>query len=203
MSSICAKVDRADVISLHHTSRQIMVASADAFNKALESLTITCSVAGLNYLQTLVAHCDENEQCLSRVTHVTIHTLTPSSLCELAHYMDYGQGDPYVRLYALVCTVLIESLNVLPNLNVVTTTNKDFNGTPEVCIITPKTLPAVDSLNGTKPRLHAFECALSVLPHLRRKDLELNLILDQDNDTAELLSLPVLLEHNMPLQIQQ
>ncbi|KAF1917953.1 hypothetical protein BDU57DRAFT_528457 [Ampelomyces quisqualis] len=172
--------DRKDVLSLRHTCRKLAVASLDEFDKSFESIVVTSSVAGLTRLRHLVA--DAGDERLSRITYVTIHTLTTSSLKELAVSMQGTAGHPYLHAYAYTRTVLINSLNCLPTLKRVAITNHSFTGTPfephdQTEASDPLIVhrPRLHDFDFEPPLLHAFESALSVLPALTNKHCELYL----------------------------
>ena len=82
-TSVCGSFDRADILSLRHTSRRLAVNSADAFeNASFDSITVTCSKAGLERLERLTAadassHVDVAEK-VEQIKHVTIHAMTAS-----------------------------------------------------------------------------------------------------------------------------
>jgi hypothetical protein len=80
---ICESLSREDVIALRHTDRQLVKKTQENFNHAFESLTLTCSKAGLERLEKFVSdpHC---KYFVSKVKKVTIHSLTPYRLKGLA-----------------------------------------------------------------------------------------------------------------------
>jgi hypothetical protein len=89
ITPICGNLHHADIVSLRHTSRALATGSADGFRDAsLDSITVTCSKAGLERLEFLMttnapAYVNVPER-VNQINHVTINVLTPSRLKELA-----------------------------------------------------------------------------------------------------------------------
>jgi hypothetical protein len=185
LNSIYTHLDnRKDVLSLRHTSRNLAAASLDEFDKQFGSITVTSSLAGLTRLRHLVA--DAGNKLLTKITHITLHTLTIPALEGLAMCMQRKSGSPYLHAYAYTRTVLINCLNRLPSLERIAITNHPFKNTPllirdqpessDPLLVTRPHLHAFDSQ--LSPHLHAFESALSILPALHNKNIELYLSID-------------------------
>jgi len=194
MSLVCAQLDKTDILSVRHTSRQTMATSLDAFNSAMDTLTFTYSDESLRRIHAILNHTDENAQCLSRVTKVIIHTPTVGSLCALARHLEQGRksavGDqvgPIERAYSVLPKSLIMALDRLPDLEVVTITNKRFKNDPVQSVPWPY---EIDPISEIAPRLHAYESALSILPFLIHKDIELRLTIDPANNRGLDCGLP-------------
>ncbi|KAF3033489.1 hypothetical protein E8E12_002310 [Didymella heteroderae] len=126
---ICETLTREDVIALRHTGRQLAKRTQAKFNNAFESLIVTCSKAGLERLEKFVSdpHC---KYFVSKVKNVTIFTLTPYRLKELAESLasEMIKDDAYLQAYTYVRKTLANSLNVLPNLQTVNITDLPFRG---------------------------------------------------------------------------
>ena len=123
------QLSHEDVIALRHTDRRLATKTQGCFNNAFESLTVTCSKAGLQRLEQFVSdpHC---QYFLPKVKKITIHSLTPYRLRELADSLPLQTkvDEQYLQAYVYMRKTLIHSLNALPNLQNVTVTDLPFRG---------------------------------------------------------------------------
>ncbi|KAL1653712.1 hypothetical protein SLS61_003861 [Didymella pomorum] len=124
---VCESLTRDDFIALRHTDRQLVKKTQERFNHAFESLTVTCSKAGLGRLEKFVSdpHC---KYFVSKVKKLTIHSLTPYRLRELAESHTEA-SDYYLWADTYVRKALINNLNALPNLKTVIVADFPFRGT--------------------------------------------------------------------------
>lgn len=74
--SICESLTREDVIALRHTDRQLAKKTQGQFNNLFDSLTVTCSKAGLERLEQFVSD-PHGKYFIPKVKKVTIYSLTP------------------------------------------------------------------------------------------------------------------------------
>jgi len=128
-----------DVIALRHTDRQLAKKTQERFNNAFNSLIVTCSKAGLERLEKFVNDPRYN-YFVPKVKKVTIHSLTPYRLKELAESMSPQTeiSDPYLQAYIYMRKTLIDSLNALPSLEVVTVTDLPFRGIVDPPALEPR-----------------------------------------------------------------
>ena len=191
MNAVCSNMSRADILSLRHTSRKVAAVSYDGFSETFDSITVTCSKAGLDRLEALVA--DAGDQILSKITHVKIHILSAYSLKVLAKSIT-GESKKYIAAYVRLRKVLIDGLNACPNLAIVTVTNEHF-GLRQDPKINPHDIRIGKDFDPLfkytdrgryKPHLYGFESVLSVFNVIHKQDLELRLYYAMDVGSAAL-----------------
>jgi hypothetical protein len=181
MNAVCSNMSRADILSLRHTSRKVAAVSYDGFSQTFDSITVTCSKAGLDRLEALVA--DAGDHILSKITHVKIHILNAYRLEELAESLN-SAPKKYRAAYVRLRKVLLAGLKACPNLKILTVTNECFGlvEDPKInpCDIrshdfNPLLRPADRDCVGFRYRIYGFESVLSVFKIIHKQYHELDL----------------------------
>jgi len=175
---VCTDITRTDVLALRDSTRQMRYNTADALIRSIDSISVTCSVDGLDRLEKLVSnpHEEQREAVLKRIRDVTIHTVTVENLKEMAS--TYSPRGRYQRAYAHLRQTLLRCLNQMPNLEVIALTNEPFKDTliddeyPSYSEY-PKIDPLREKLDRPS-RTWGYESVLSILPELP-PNIKLNL----------------------------
>ncbi|KAF2826306.1 hypothetical protein CC86DRAFT_467054 [Ophiobolus disseminans] len=202
LDSICGDLSRSDILSLRHASRQMVHNLRFNFEEQFDSIHATCSKAGLKRLGQLTLLPRDRRHTLDRITHVTIHVLTDYRLRELAQSFAKSVGHPYFWAYSRTRRVLVHVLNTFPNLKAITITNEIFERNPEPAPGSFELSAHRDPLDDEYPTLRAFESALSIMPSLKKKDLELRMVIEystQKRDQKIYQGQPFLLDCAMTL----
>jgi hypothetical protein len=177
---ICDNLSRADIFSLRLVSKQFPAKTMDHYLAFCKEMSVGCNPDGLYRLQTLALLPEELLVIKEKVKHVAIHVLTLDSLQDIANTLpdnlvDTVEGyteDKYLNAYIATRAILLNGLKELPKLERITIVNFEPN--------MPEFDPRIENINGVDPlrargsRLRGWECALSIMPHLKNQNLILH-----------------------------